>query len=327
MRSELQEYKQKASLKFTTEFGKSFTLIDSMYSENHRHYHTFEHIADLLYQLNILDLFNDNVLFLATIFHDIIYDPKKTDNEERSAELFKIWFPKGRNDSRITDEEIDEVETIILESKHNGKITTPKSQIFQDLDLRITQTTDLSELIDFENKIFLEYQFVDYSIYKEKRIEVLEKLQSNPNLIEYVKTRKPNIGLFTGSFNPFHKGHLNVLHQAERIFDKVIIGRGVNAQKSIQANEFPTCLDYHQTINYEGLTTDFIKSLSYPITLIRGIRNEDDFKSEMTMKRFMQDLYPDLNICFIAADNKYQHISSSAIRELSKYGAEKNYIL
>ena len=52
------------------------------------------------------------------------------------------------------------------------------------------------------------------------------------HLIDYLSNFKPNIGLFAGSFNPFHKGHYNVLIKAEMIFDKVIIAFGANPEKN-----------------------------------------------------------------------------------------------
>jgi len=90
------------------------------------------------------------------------------------------------------------------------------------------------KLLEYEKQIFKEYQFVDYKIYKPKRLEVLQQLNKNGRLnllIEHVKQSKPLIGVFCGSFNPFHKGHYNVLQKAEKIFDKVIIAFGKNPDK------------------------------------------------------------------------------------------------
>ena len=148
--------------------------------------------------------------------------------------------------------------------------------------------------MEFEEGIFKEYQFVDYKAYKEKRIEVLTKLGTKQENIDYVANRKPKIGLYAGSFNPFHKGHLNILQKAEQIFDKVIIAKGWNPDKDYPGNHIPEVLRYRQVEVYQGLLTDFIDSLGYEVTLIRGLRDSKDLDYELNQYRFLKDLKKDI---------------------------------
>ena len=76
------------------------------------------------------------------------------------------------------------------------------------------------------------------------------------------------LGVYAGSFQPFHLGHLNILEKAEQIFDQVIIARGINPSKISQSN-IQQELDQPDTHNYlgrdfytfTGFLTDFITSL------------------------------------------------------------------
>ena len=187
-----------------------------------------------------------------------------------------------------------------------------------------------TDQINFEKEIFKQFQSMDYTSFLEQRIEVLSKHntsgQLNP-LIDYLKIRKPNIAVFAGSFNPFHKGHFNVLTKAERIFDKVIIAFGSNPAKADKKWPIPTKIQNRQIANYEGLLTDFIDSLGYEVTVIRGLRNSTDFQYEQNQYRYIQELKPDIKIVNIFCDKEFEHISSSGIRTLEKYNRHHHYLL
>lgn len=141
-----------------------------------------------------------------------------------------------------------------------------------------------------------------------------------------------NIAIYPGSFSPFHRGHYNILLKAEKIFDKVIIARGINPEKDNQFQPLPKILNDRLILNYPMLLTDFVKATKEKydnVTVIRGLRNSTDLQYEMTQYRFLQDLMPDIQVISIFCDKEYEHISSSAIRTLAKYGKEhvKDYLL
>lgn len=306
------------------EFGINCSILDR-YDEDHRFYHNWEHIENLLSLLSERKKLNDDILFLTTVFHDIIYDPRSATNEEDSAEFFKKYW-KGSIKIR------DKVWLNILDTK-NHIPSSDSSELFCKLDLNILKQP-LSELVKFENKIFKEFQFYDWKLYREGRVKVLRNLNKTYKLeplIQYIESRRPNIGIYPGSFNPFHKGHLNILEKAERIFDKVIIARGTNPDK--ESNELkllPKIVEYRQQDTYSTLLTDYIESLdqSANYTIIRGLRNSTDLQYELTQYRFLQDLskFP-LNVVSIFCDSEYEHISSSAIKKLELFGKADNYLL
>lgn len=139
--------------------------------------------------------------------------------------------------------------------------------------------------------------------------------------------------IYAGSFNPFHKGHYNILLKAEAIFDKVILVRGLNPEKPPPTYEIPDVVAKGRTIiEYHGLLTELIKKLKKEydnITVIRGLRNSTDLQYEMTQYRYLQDLMPDIQIVSIFCDKEYEHISSSAIKMLYNLDKEqaKKYLV
>lgn len=184
----------------------------------------------------------------------------------------------------------------------------------------------LTDCINHEYQVFRENQSVSLKNYLKVRIDFLQKQKNAELSLEYVKQFSPKIALFAGSFNPFHKGHYNVLQKAERIFDKVIIAFGQNPEKSERTWEIPNTIKNRQIEHYEGLLTDLVAELG-DVTVIRGLRNSTDFNYEQNQYRYIQELMPKIKIVSIFCDKEFEHISSSGIRTLEKFNKHKDYLL
>jgi pantetheine-phosphate adenylyltransferase len=294
------------------------------YHESHRFYHTQNHISDLLIKLSTGVSSLSNELFLTAVYHDAIYNPVSATNEEDSANLFL----EEAASSVLSEASKKQVYQMILDTKTHTA-SSELSQRFIDADLDVFNGS-LEELIRYEHQIFKEFQFVDFKTYQQKRIEVLERFNTNGRLnalIAYVKQRKPLIGVFAGSFNPFHRGHYNVLQKAERIFDKVIIAFGKNPEKSERTWPVPQQIKNRQLMEYTGLLTDFVESLGYDVIVVRGLRNSTDFQYEQNQYRYIQELKPDIKIINVFCDKEFEHISSSGIRTLEKFDKHHQYLL
>ncbi|MBK9283552.1 MAG: adenylyltransferase/cytidyltransferase family protein [Sphingobacteriaceae bacterium] len=299
------------------------TTVLQRYEEKHRHYHTVAHVSAVIDYLIKSNQLNDE-LFLAAVYHDAIYDPKQNNNEDLSAELFS----KDAEAAKLDEKTIAKIVQIIRDTKTH-KASFKESEIFIEADLSIFKSS-FADLMNYEHQIFKEFQFVDYREYKPKRLEVLRKFNTDGKLdllIEYVSNRKPLIGVFCGSFNPFHKGHYNVLEKAERIFDKVIIAFGKNPDKQERRWPIPKIIQYHQMEEYNGLMTDFVETLGTEVVVVRGLRNSTDFQYEQNQYRYIQELMPGIRIINIFCDKEFEHISSSGIRTLEKYNKHHSYLL
>lgn len=190
-----------------------------------------------------------------------------------------------------------------------------------------TKEHPLHEVVEHELQQFRKYQNLDFKLYKKERMAFLGTLSHSASSQSYLSLFRPLIGLFPGSFNPFHKGHYNVLQKAEKIFDKVIIAFGNNPEKGARQWEMPDTIRNRQIEQYNGLLTDFVSGLDEEVVVIRGLRNSTDFQYEQNQYRYIQELMPNIRIVNIFCDKEFEHISSSGIRTLEKFNRHQNYLL
>lgn len=130
------------------------------------------------------------------------------------------------------------------------------------------------------------------------------------------------VALFPGSFNPWHEGHEDVLNQALKAFDKVVIMRAVNPEKEVSGDmEFPQHLlvgGRIEIVEFRGLLRDFVSGSGYA-AIVKGIRNQEDFEYEKMQQYFNEDLGLDIPMFFVIANRTMVHKSSTFIRALRKF--------
>lgn len=134
------------------------------------------------------------------------------------------------------------------------------------------------------------------------------------------------IALFPGSFNPFTIGHANIVSRALKMFDKVIIGIGINCEKpqdNITENLKEIETKYAdeprvKVITYSTLTADVVEKEN-ATCIIRGIRNDVDLKYESEIAQANYTLFK-VETVFLLASPELKEISSSIVRELQKFG-------
>ena len=140
-----------------------------------------------------------------------------------------------------------------------------------------------------------------------------------------MNTTKKRTGIYPGSFDPFHIGHLDIVRQAQKVFDNVQVVRAVNPDKSKSASELPCKFLDRMDVSvttYQGLITDHIKTLEengHDVTLIRGLRSGADLGYEQNLVAFMRNMHPEIKVVFFLCDPKFQHISSSALRGIRQF--------
>ncbi|MDY6781633.1 MAG: hypothetical protein SW833_03605 [Cyanobacteriota bacterium] len=142
------------------------------YSTRDRVYHTLAHIRDVLATLEILEKETNNIVTLrfAAWFHDVIYDTRANDNEEKSAEFAELTL----NKLQLSPQTTQIVKSLILQTqKHQPIDGDSDSRIFLDADLAILGTRD-REYDEYAKAIRKEYDWVEQNEYMLGRKRVLE---------------------------------------------------------------------------------------------------------------------------------------------------------
>jgi pantetheine-phosphate adenylyltransferase len=139
------------------------------------------------------------------------------------------------------------------------------------------------------------------------------------------KSLSPRIAVYPGSFDPITLGHLNVMERASRLFDRLIVGVGINIEKSalFQADErerlireSTSHLPNIEIRTFHGLAVAFVKECGARI-MVRGVRPITDIAAELTMMMANRRLAPDVETLFMIADGELAHVSSSLIKQIA----------
>lgn len=143
------------------------------------------------------------------------------------------------------------------------------------------------------------------------------------------------IGFYAGSFDPFTNGHLHVVKRSSELFDKVIIGIGINSQKqrrydsetmkqAIEKVLIREGLENVSVITYTNLSIDIASSCDSTF-FIRGIRNGMDYDYEENIALINEEI-SGIDTIYIRA-GKYGAISSSIITEFLHYGKDVSKLI
>lgn len=133
------------------------------------------------------------------------------------------------------------------------------------------------------------------------------------------------IAVYTGSFDPITLGHLHIIDRASRLFDSLVIGIGINADKrslfSPDQRRDLVCevtgrIDNVTVEFFDGLAVDFVRSLGSR-TMVRGIRPLTDIAGEFTMMMANRQLDEEIETVFLMADERFGHVSSSLLKQIA----------
>jgi pantetheine-phosphate adenylyltransferase len=134
----------------------------------------------------------------------------------------------------------------------------------------------------------------------------------------------PRVAVYTGSFDPVTLGHLNVIRRSCQLVDRLVIGIGVNTDKSTLftteerielVQRVTSGLENTVVKSFTGLAVQFVRQQGARV-MIRGMRPLTDMASEITMLMANRQLDDDIETIFLMADSKLAHVSSSLIKQI-----------
>lgn len=133
------------------------------------------------------------------------------------------------------------------------------------------------------------------------------------------------IAVYTGTFDPITLGHLNVIRRSARLVDRLIVGIGINVEKTPlftleeridlvtrAVRPFPNV----EVRAFSGLAVRFVRDCGARV-MIRGVRPLTDIAAEFTMQMANRHLDPGIETVFLVADEEFAHVSSSLLKQIA----------
>jgi len=136
--------------------------------------------------------------------------------------------------------------------------------------------------------------------------------------------------VYPGTFDPIHKGHVNLVERAAKLFDKVVIAVADSQSKKplfTLEERIELC---HQSLpsvsnievcGFRHLIVDFANSKDSHIVL-RGLRTTADFEYELQMANMNRAMSAEFETVFLTPSEGISSISSSLVREISAMGGD-----
>jgi pantetheine-phosphate adenylyltransferase len=144
------------------------------------------------------------------------------------------------------------------------------------------------------------------------------------------------IAIFPGSFDPYTKGHHDIVMRGLKLFDEVIIGIGYNSSKKNRYFDIDFMVDKIKEVYqneprvsivvYNELTSSLAKKHNAKF-LLRGLRNTTDFEYENTISQMNRNLNEGLETVFLITSPEFAATSSTIIREVHRFGVNINEYL
>jgi pantetheine-phosphate adenylyltransferase len=139
---------------------------------------------------------------------------------------------------------------------------------------------------------------------------------------------RSGLAVYTGVFDPVHLGHLDVIRRGSHIFDRLVVGVGINPDKSpffsteerIELLE-RVCRPYRnvEVRRFDSLAVQFVREVGGRI-MLRGLRTTSDMEYEFTMSLANSTLDPEIETVFLMASEAHAHVSGTLLRQIASFG-------
>jgi pantetheine-phosphate adenylyltransferase len=143
------------------------------------------------------------------------------------------------------------------------------------------------------------------------------------------------ICLFPGTFDPLTLGHVDIINRSLNLFDKIVVGIGINASKAPMFSGEQRLLWVREIYRnepkvegalYEGLTVNFCRKIGAKF-ILRGIRYVSDFEYEKTIADANRTLDNNIETIFLTGEPKFTSVASTIVRDIIRNGGDASQFL
>ncbi len=144
------------------------------------------------------------------------------------------------------------------------------------------------------------------------------------------RSLNPRVAVYTGTFDPVHLGHLDVIDRGRQLYEKLIVGVGINPDKAtlfsiderVALLKAVTAKFANVEVKpFPGLAVQFVRGLGAGV-MLRGLRTLSDMEYEFTMSLMNLNLDPGIETVFLMAKEEFSHVSSSLLRQIAILGGD-----
>jgi pantetheine-phosphate adenylyltransferase len=134
--------------------------------------------------------------------------------------------------------------------------------------------------------------------------------------------------VYPGTFDPFTRGHEDLVRRASNLFGSVVVGVAASSAKHPfftteervdMARDVLNDLANVDVVSFSSLLMDFVHAQGSRI-ILRGLRAISDFEYEFQMAGMNRHLFPEVETLFLTPGEQYMFISASIVREIAKFG-------
>jgi pantetheine-phosphate adenylyltransferase len=141
------------------------------------------------------------------------------------------------------------------------------------------------------------------------------------------------VGLYPGTFDPVHNGHIDLMGRAVKFLDKLVLGVAINTAKGPMFSLDERVAIAEEAVQplrakaeivilpYEGLTMHFAREVGAQV-VVRGLRAVADFEFEFQITAMNQQLDREIETVFLMADPRHQALNSRLIKEIALLGGD-----
>ena len=136
--------------------------------------------------------------------------------------------------------------------------------------------------------------------------------------------------VYPGTFDPFTRGHEDLVRRAAKLFDQVVVGVAASAGKGPyfttdervgMARDVLSGYRNVEVVPFSSLLMEFVQAQGAR-AILRGLRAVSDFEYEFQMAGMNRNLYPEVETLFLTPSEQYMFISATIVREIARFGGD-----